>query len=123
MKKPTRRLESRRKVSTLGQRLREARETQGFTVRELAAKVGTSHPNIVRIETGYMGRRSVQAKLLTSIAETLGYSTDWLLGRTNDRLGLQQRIAELEQYVEILEAQMRRRTKAAARGPKPRRKS
>lgn len=60
------------------QRLRQARNEKKLTQDELAKKVNTKKTTISNYETGYS---TPSHEILSDIADVLGKSTDWLLGR------------------------------------------
>ena len=64
-------------MNSLGQRIRSARESSGFTQESLAEAVGVSRTAVARWESD-----DSEPKLqnLVSIAEVLHVSTDYLLG-------------------------------------------
>lgn len=62
-------------------RLKEARIEKKLTQEELAKRVNTKKTTISNYETGYS---SPSQEMLSDLADILGKSTDWLLGRTND---------------------------------------
>ena len=61
-------------------RLRELRNNQRLTVRELADKVNISYPTISRLETGTV---NFNEQYLTILADFFGVSSDYLLGRSD----------------------------------------
>ncbi len=65
----------------LGERLRIAREWRRLTQAGLGAKLNLSHSTINRYESGL---RSPPSETLKRLADTLGVSTDYLLGRTGE---------------------------------------
>jgi transcriptional regulator with XRE-family HTH domain len=65
-------------------RLREARERRGLTQRELANLCELGEQQIYRYETG---RSEPTATHLKLVADNLGVTTDYLLGRSDDPLG------------------------------------
>jgi transcriptional regulator with XRE-family HTH domain len=65
-------------------RLREAREKQGWSQRELARLCGLGEAQIHRYENGVS---DPAAKYLKLIAEQLGVSTDYLLGLSDKPRG------------------------------------
>lgn len=67
-------------VATFGRRLRSARETNGLTVRELGHRSGVHYSLISHVEAG---TKSVSVENLVRLAQTLGVSTDHLLGLTS----------------------------------------
>lgn len=68
-------------MNSLGQRIREARESAGFTQENLAEAVGVSRTAVARWESD-----DIEPKLqnLISIAELLHVSTDFLFGIRNN---------------------------------------
>ncbi len=68
-------------MNSLGQRIRAARESAGFTQENLAEAIGVSRTAVARWESD-----DIEPKLqnLTSIAELLHVSTDFLLGIQNN---------------------------------------
>ena len=69
-------------IQIIGARVRAARELKGWTQGQLAYKAGTVAAQISRIE--HNERPGAQARLVAAIAEALGVSLDYLLGRTGD---------------------------------------
>ena len=72
-------------MEIIGQRIRKARQDLGITRRELAVKADVSSDSLKRYEEEQMEPRAVN---LLHIADALGVSADWLMGRT-DRKTLQ----------------------------------
>ena len=66
--------------TTFGDRLAAAREAAGLTQVQLAHKLGTTQRVITYWERGTVALRADQ---LRSLADALGVSTDYLLGREN----------------------------------------
>ena len=62
----------------MGQRIRQARVTNGFTIPELAAEVGLTKESLRHIETGVSKPR---LQTLFQISDTLHVSLDYLTGR------------------------------------------
>lgn len=63
--------------TTLGSRIRRARETAGLGQAEFARKIGVTPTNVWKWE---MGHRDPKLRRLVDIAKLLGVSVDWLLG-------------------------------------------
>jgi transcriptional regulator with XRE-family HTH domain len=66
----------------LGTRVKTLREARGLTQGQLAYKASTTSAQISRIENNE--RPGAQAILIGRIAEALGTTADYLLGRTAD---------------------------------------
>ena len=88
------------KDESFGERLARLRQAAGYSLRELAAEVGTSHRMLVYYEK-HSGQPA--AHLLPQLAKALGVSTDQLLGvaktKTNGRVRdtkLWRRFSQLE---------------------------
>jgi len=64
---------------TLAKRLKEAREMAGLSQSQVARRVGVEQSTYARYESG---TRSPNPQLLSKIANVLGVSVDWLLGRS-----------------------------------------
>lgn len=62
----------------VGKRIAEARQRRGLNRNQLALKTGISHANLVRYEQGV---NEPGAGKLLRIADVLGVTVDWLLGR------------------------------------------
>ncbi|HVO71044.1 MAG TPA: helix-turn-helix transcriptional regulator [Aggregatilineaceae bacterium] len=71
-------------MSLLVDRLREARESKGFSQRELARLCGLGENQIHRYEAGKSDPSATHLKL---IADKLEVSTDYLLGLSNEPRG------------------------------------
>lgn len=69
-------------VDKFGKRLRELREAKGMTQKELGDVVRFSPSTIGMYESG---RRDPDSDTLRVLAELFQVSTDYLLGRTDDR--------------------------------------
>ena len=66
----------------LADRLRAARETRGLSQTSLAGLAGLNLGNVNELEQ--RRKSSVRADTIVSLAESLGVSTDYLLGLTDD---------------------------------------
>jgi transcriptional regulator with XRE-family HTH domain len=71
-------------MSLLIDRLRDTRESKGFSQRELARLCGLGENQVHRYETG---KSDPSATHLRLIADKLGVSTDYLLGLSNEPHG------------------------------------
>jgi transcriptional regulator with XRE-family HTH domain len=65
-------------MDTFGQRLKKARQASGLTQVELASKVGAYQSKYKNWETD-INEPDIQT--INKLADTLGVSADWLLGR------------------------------------------
>lgn len=65
-------------LELLGKRLRATRESRGWSMDTLAAKVGMSKTGLWQIEKG---RSEPMARTIVSLANILGVTTDFLLLR------------------------------------------
>lgn len=65
----------------VGQRLREARETLGFTQEDIASSLGIPRTSVIAIEAG---KRNVTALELRQFARLYRREVAWLLGETPD---------------------------------------
>jgi transcriptional regulator with XRE-family HTH domain len=63
------------------ERLKETRQAHGLTQELLAEKVGIGKNQVWQYETGKVEPRM---STLIWLAETLGVSIDWLVGKEND---------------------------------------
>ncbi|HHY95817.1 MAG TPA: helix-turn-helix transcriptional regulator [Firmicutes bacterium] len=63
------------------QETRELREKHGWSQQQLADRIGTARVTITMYEAG---EREPDFDTLTSIAQALGVTTDYLLGRSDD---------------------------------------
>lgn len=66
-------LEREVQAERIGELLKQARETQGVTLRELAKRMNVKHPTIVNFEKA----SSVELSTVARVAEALGYEV-WL---------------------------------------------
>lgn len=62
-------------------RIRDLREDNDFTQRQVAAKLNMSQPQYFRYEQGY---RDIPTDVLIALAELYQTSTDYILGRTSN---------------------------------------
>lgn len=67
---------------TFGQRLKKLREEKDISREELAQRLGISYWTLSKYETD---SRSPDHETIVTIAEHLNVTTDYLLGRTNQR--------------------------------------
>ncbi len=74
-------------MNILGKRIKERREAKGWTQEQLASEIKVSRSAIGDYETG---RKSPRYDRLDLIANVLGTSTDYLLGRTEEKEPLDQ---------------------------------
>ena len=65
-------------------RIRDMREDNDLTQRQIAALLGISQPQYNRYEQGY---RDIPTDLLIKLADIFHTTTDYLLGRTNQSGG------------------------------------
>jgi transcriptional regulator with XRE-family HTH domain len=63
-------------------RLRDLREDHDLTQRQIAAFLGMPQPQYFRYEQGY---RDIPTDVLIALADYYNISTDYILGRTNNR--------------------------------------
>ena len=67
-------------MNKFAERVREFRTEKGLSRKELANRLGTLQRNISYWE---LGQRECSFDMLLKIAEVLGVSVDYLLGRTD----------------------------------------
>lgn len=67
-------------MDVLRQRVRQERTAKGMTLRELAKAAGLAHSFVGDIESG---RSDPSVETLSKLADALGVSADYLLGRTD----------------------------------------
>ena len=71
----------KRQQKVTGERVHASRRARGLTQKELAKECGFPYQVINRVEQGH---QDVYAQRLALIADTLGVSTDYLLGLTEE---------------------------------------
>ena len=64
------------------ERIRELREERGLTQKELAEAIGVDRTAIAKYESGASGAKS---EMLEKLANYFGVTTDYILGRTNEK--------------------------------------
>ena len=69
-------------LTQLGMRVRDARARQGWNQLQLAQLLGSAQGWLSELETGQ--HASMEVDTVRRLADTLGISTDYLLGRTDD---------------------------------------
>ena len=74
----------------LGDVLREARQTQGRTLRQVSADARVSLGYLSEIERG---QKEASSELLASVAEALGLPLSYVLREVSDRIALAEGIA------------------------------
>ena len=62
-------------------RIRDLREGDDLSRRQLAARLRMAQTQYFRYEQGY---RDIPSDILIALADLYGTSTDYILGRTND---------------------------------------
>ncbi|HHW90955.1 MAG: helix-turn-helix domain-containing protein [Limnochordia bacterium] len=62
-------------------RLKQLRESKGWTREDLALRLQATYSTIAKYETGV---RTPDYNVISKIADAFGVSTDYLLGRTDD---------------------------------------
>ena len=67
---------------TIGERIREARQARGLSLRALAKQVGVHYAHLSKVETG---GESIGEQSLIRIAEELGEDPDLMLGHSGHR--------------------------------------
>lgn len=108
-------------MKTLGDSLRNARETKNLTQKEVAKKTGINNKTISNYENDVSSPDPGTLKTFADIYET---SVDYLLGRTNnhkipdsgmkesyrfDTAGLpEEAIKQVEEYIELLKLKYKR---------------
>src|SRR5215470_6968550 len=66
----------------LGQRVKLTREARGWTRRELAKQAGLHEMHLAKVERE--GRPRIEGDTILKLAQALGCTTDYLMGRTDD---------------------------------------
>lgn len=69
-------------MDTLGSRLKHLREENGFTLEYVATHLNTTKTSIARYEKN---DREPKSEMISSLADFYNVSTDYLLGRTDER--------------------------------------
>lgn len=71
-------------MSTEGQRLHDLRENKGYSMQDLADKIGVHKGTIFKWEHGQTPLKRAASESLKKLAVALGTSSDYLEGRTDD---------------------------------------
>lgn len=66
----------------LGERLKKLREEKGFTLEYVAGHLNTTKTSIARYEKN---DREPKSEIISALADFYNVSTDYLLGRTDER--------------------------------------
>lgn len=75
-----------KKKATLGERIRQRRERLGMAQSELCERLGVTASEMCDLEAGRRStKRGVGSVLLGALADALGCTTDYLLGRDKPR--------------------------------------
>ena len=69
-------------MTTVGARLKEAREKRGWTQQELAKRAGIPYMTVYRLEAE--SHRTPRMDIAKRLARTLGVTLDWLCGMYED---------------------------------------
>lgn len=69
-------------------RLREERENQGLTQKDLAEIIGIGKGTVMALENTSL-MRAVSLDTLCDVCDALGISLDWVFGRTTNRNGFE----------------------------------
>lgn len=70
-------------------RLKEIRERKKMSAYEIARKLGVTAVSYYRYEKG---EQTISAEMLAKLADILGVSTDYILGRTNEPNGQKEEV-------------------------------
>lgn len=70
-------------MASIGERILNLRKNLNLSQKELAQKVGITEASLSRYENNL---REPKAEIIAKISETLGCSTDYLLGLTNNKV-------------------------------------
>lgn len=70
-------------------RLKEIREGKKMSAYEIARKLGVTAVSYYRYEKG---EQTISAEMLAKLADILGVSTDYILGRTNEPSGQKEEV-------------------------------
>jgi len=71
--------------SELGARLKNARESSGYTQNASAIELGISRQKLISVEKG---SGPIDTILLTAMASLYGYSVDYLLSESSDQVDI-----------------------------------
>ena len=86
---------------TLGERLKDLRIEQGYTLEELAAQTGLSKAALGKYETNESGDISLFA--ITKLADFYGVTTDYLLGLVENKKHPDAVLADLHLSDEVVD--------------------
>ena len=75
---------SKQRLRSIGSRVKLAREKMDLTQEQFADKYGYARTTLAKLEAGHRDFKSTE---IVTLAEQLGVSCDYLLGRTADRSG------------------------------------
>lgn len=100
---------------SVGARIREARASEGISVRELARRVGISASHVSQVERG---RSSFSASVLYSVASELGISLDQLFELPGTDNGRESRYDDGSVIDDLVLRRANRRTIKLAGGPR-----
>lgn len=89
----------------VGARVATARESAGFTQRELGDRLGVSRSAITRIE---LGQRQLDALELARLADALGRSVEWFLTEPPDTIASHRIGVSADEDVQRLEDELER---------------
>lgn len=67
----------------IGKRIKNERERQGLTLREVADKIGVAASTIQRYEAGSISK--IKLPVIEAIANKLNVNPAWLIGKSNDK--------------------------------------
>lgn len=84
----------------IGKRIRNLREKKGMSREEFAKRLGLSYWAVSKYENG---ERNPDAETLNKIADILGVTVDYLLGRNNNHSPHQRIIEAIQDDEELLE--------------------
>lgn len=87
-------------MDTLGRRLKQLREENSFTLEYVATRLNTTKTSIARYEKN---DREPKSEMISALADFYNVSTDYLLGRTNER-ELSKERAKLDPSVKTIAA-------------------
>ena len=87
------------KISIVGERIRERRKNQLMNQQDLSAQTGLTQSQISRYENG---DNEPTGEALVALADVLNTTTDWLLGRSDNILSVEQEAGLTEEENELI---------------------
>lgn len=81
-------------MATMGERIRDLRTEAGYTLEELASRIGMKKANLSKYENGLI--ENMKRSTIEKLADLFNVSEPYLMGYTDERHPLESEISKLD---------------------------